>query len=1569
MHTSVKIINTDRTGGKTMKQPPIRMPKSINKKLREMKHGIILLLLSMVVLNVAQAKELHDSDTLKGSQIAIGESIGMNLGTGNDYGSRAFVSMSFIDGYVPQTTDFPITVTLSFNNGAFSRKMKLTDEGTFLKQKDIFTIHDATFIEVEVEDIEEGEVTNIQIIVGISINRIFPLETAVEPAPSHQFFGQSRSEVLIKWDGISGAEEYQLEWAYIDDYSVQQEKIGPDEIRIPKDLFRSNSTRISTEATQYSIPLIYEDGVILYRVRAVGLHSNNHEAYIFGPWSLEPIAGAWVITFVNRLNYSNFIMIGDVSEKINWQASTVFAEEGKRNTSITYFDGTKRQRQTITKLSTQDEAIVGETYYDIYGREAMQILPVPTNEASLEYYNNFNLKDDGADGVQIKPQDLIDNESEANCAPYGLKLSNNSGAAKYYSPNNDSVNVGYNSLIPDAKGYPYVQIEYTPDNTGRVKTQTGVGEQFILGSGHETKYEYGAPTQEELDAYFGTEIGYSDHYKKTVAVDPNGQATITYQDMQGKTVASSVSGSRPSNLDGLNINSKTITETLLSGTTEQTIDLQAMTKTFHKELIIDNNSEIAINYTITPNDFKLSCASGVLPSLEIGGEGICLECVLDVEIHISDGCGNSIVLNPVNSDLDGDNILVGSEVIAAIETGNYLTCQGINPPVAFGANSEEQLTVGTYSISKVTKINQQAYDYFLNLFLDTTKINCLSSYDEKLDNARNRFNGHNCVWTCEECKANFPLTYGEFLQTLDDEEEVPVSQEGYSEYVDALCHDYCEDQPDVCEIAYKAMLTDVSPLGQYGLFRILVNEEGNSEYMVDTPLSVFNDGENYLTILDNEFFNWKNPHFHSRLYTVDAPNYYYNFDEEDMIKPELATVTIFYDGEIAVPEVIDAVINDWKSNDTPEGYYQVFPHLLKHVEDFIAVWQDSWAHSLVRYHPEFGNHDVCLGMQQQYDFDNQLLKYERIEDVPPELVNSPFTFDPIMSMQNEVAIEASLAQATFITDWNNYLSAKGDDEPTTIWQFAYKLANCPDYDPQNAPLCSTDCMEDFNASTLSYYDRFVNSPNEVWPTFVSLYLSLRQKVKEIVFIERSMYAESYTGCFNTENYDVTANGFNKKEFGRSSHKYLIGHNTEAYNFSQPCYGPYASLYEEKVPRYIQLDDLTVNTGDETETKPENVNVCGDNEAYFKYLETEESISPSDLSDSDKKELQEMGCADSKQQAVERGKLRGNVRYIENCGECPVALFMRDFFKEIHTRNGFMQGSPVVDALNCFPNGMMSYSATELIEQSGLPTTLEHRWNYNHQVGQTYHYRLVAGADFKNIAIVLPTGYTWDDVEDFCCIEYMKSDYEYEYLTADEFNNHPNSRFRIGLIMKQDEGLSKKVMSEGFTDTYILNDCPYTYCIPNQLGLAAVKLLNGLADNADGVPTDLKLIGDNLIRKDYDPVSSSSEVLYVMDTIPEHLDLPLDAYDIYYKGSIFSESKIEIEFSPSRLLDGIVLELETENNQTLDFSTIKRISLYEGIDANSVTVKMFDLDGNPYWGTLTCINAELVRCKSYNYGNN
>ncbi|MCX6180665.1 MAG: hypothetical protein NT150_01880, partial [Bacteroidetes bacterium] len=315
----------------------------------------------------------------------------------------------------------------------------------------------------------------------------------------------------VQWSpAISNADHYELEWTYVSD---QGEKPGDsltyDKLDIDRFLFRNNSSRVEVSGLSYEIPLMYEKGLILYRLRGVGKRTvNGVVVQSKTEWTAPDAIYGTVQEFVTATAARNGGGAGNVFKfrglegNLNWQSSLSFAEEGKHKAVLAYHDGSMRNRQAVTRINTDKRAILGETLYDFNGRPVIQLLPVPVTSNTLNYRPNFNLIE-GKNTLQKNDYSVI-TEGDG-CAITSPLFSDTTGASEYYSPNNefDTLgNIGKNiinrALIPDADKYPYTQTQYTSDNTGRIKAQSGVGEAHQLLSTHETKYLYGAPNQEEL---------------------------------------------------------------------------------------------------------------------------------------------------------------------------------------------------------------------------------------------------------------------------------------------------------------------------------------------------------------------------------------------------------------------------------------------------------------------------------------------------------------------------------------------------------------------------------------------------------------------------------------------------------------------------------------------------------------------------------------------------------------------------------------------------------------------------------------------------------------------------------------------------------------------------------------------------------------------------------------------------------------------------------------------------------------------------------------------------------------
>lgn len=474
----------------------------------------------------------------------------------------------------------------------------------------------------------------------------------------------------------------QLEWTWLEDEMKGSYTVGGAFDTAL--LFKSSATRIDlpggSTAGGYKIPLLY-DGVGTLYMRARGVNTMPSGSRSDGPWSA-----------VNTYAFSGH------SDSLNWQVNTTFAEEGKRKTVIQYYDGSLRQRQTVTKDNTTHQTIVAETFYDGQGRPAVQILPAPGINNIIAYtanLNKFNTQVDNTD-----PADYFDFTTPSLGNYATPALDSISGASEYYSKQNTDSYTGYHKNIPSANGYAYSVTRYTPDATGRILRQSGAGDSLSMSSGHETKYFYGTPAQEELDALFGTEAGNYTHYFKNMVQDANGQMSVGYTDMHGRTVATALAGEAPAAMQALNISDtaqyknqagKLLTRNLLDKNSN----------------ILKSNSSESINSILVPFktnhtfNYRLNKKTFAIP--KCGGGTINTTCKFDLQISITDESGDTA---PV--------------------VYNYTNIDSVN------FSQTLLLDAGSYSIRKTLSINQTTFNSTLRL-LTTTAVGTCKTQQQLID--------------------------------------------------------------------------------------------------------------------------------------------------------------------------------------------------------------------------------------------------------------------------------------------------------------------------------------------------------------------------------------------------------------------------------------------------------------------------------------------------------------------------------------------------------------------------------------------------------------------------------------------------------------------------------------------------------------------------------------------------------------------------------------------------------------------------------------------------------------------
>ncbi|NII28739.1 hypothetical protein HB364_26900 [Pseudoflavitalea sp. X16] len=829
------------------------------------------------------------------------------------------------------------------------------------------------------------------------------------------------------WPTDAGHTHTQLEWTWLENEMASYYYVNGS---LNYDLlFRNNSTRIDLphNINSYQIPLLYGDAGKLYcRIRAVNIKKNGSRSD--GPWSTPQSP-----FFAGHQN------------NLNWQAATSFAEEGKRKAVIQYFDGSLRGRQTVTKDNATNTTITAETFYDGEGRPGIQILPVPGISTKIGYTPNLNLFAANTtlglntpQAANTDPAAYFDLQPVATPTSITPALQTGSGAALYYSASNPEKTTDANKNIPDAEGYPYSVTRYTPDATGRIQAQSGVGAALQMGRGHETKYYYGTAAQEELDGLFGTEAGNYTHYFKNMVKDANGQMSVSYTDMHGRTIATALTGDAPTNMVPLSLNAThypnqagtLITRNLLNSTTNT----------------VKGNSIEAINTLLVPattlHEFTYKLDPEKLQLTSCTGPQVCYDCMYNLEISITDESGD---LPPIVRRYNNINLAADDDCNTGVQgfkdsTGALIPNNTIIDTIT--------LLPGAWTIRKTLTISETSLQLQKEAWLQKGLCKTEQQLIDSLKSVLETITGCNtpaAPVTCTSCLAELgdSITYRtNYLNAVGNPNPVPpsLSDEIRAAWksAKATCEQLCTTTSANLPTKRQLMLGDMMPYG--------------GQYARDTGTS--NTYKKY-NIFSIQYAG--QPFFRSPL-TGNQPgaNYYNSQGQVDPVQQTLSTIT---------------------------------------PDDFTSAFQYQWAEALLPRHPEYAR---LLFAENQltgsYNWINTFLQtntWAQAEAANYILYTGNTTAAPHNDPFYAVSPGSKSAMLTKVND--NYISR--EDITLSMWQMAYGDVRCKTLTNAsqqkscylNAPKQpATTLPAPFNNLTTAEKD-------QVWLTFRSLYGNERER--------------------------------------------------------------------------------------------------------------------------------------------------------------------------------------------------------------------------------------------------------------------------------------------------------------------------------------------------------------------------------------------------------------------------------------------------------------------------------------------
>jgi RHS repeat-associated protein len=1024
---------------------------------------------------------------------------------------------------------------------------------------------------------------NLYVHADLFIDRVYDFSTSAGIAPSWASVNPQQvldtdldgkgDQLVINWQPMLGAEEYQLEWTFINDYgAVSGTNIAASNLKID---YKHNSSRISTTSTSYAITLAFDKGYLCYRVRAVGRNTADLTKRIFSNWTT-------VSDLVTVNNTSNYHITTAFEGVKNWQYSTTYAEEGKKKEVVSFYDGSLRNRQMVTKINSDNNTIVGETIYDAQGRPVIQVLPSPVKdpvvgtESSLKYYYNFNQSETNS-GQPYSYTDFDLSGASTPCVIGTAPMSSASGTSNYYSTTTPDIS-GEQGYIPDAEKYPFSRVEYTPDNTGRVSRQGGVGEDFQIGSGHETKYYYAHPFQEQLDRLFGSEVGDAAHYQKNMVIDPNGQVSVSYLDQEGRVVATSLAGELPSNLLPLSETSNPqqmiidlFAKDYEGNSQNNQLNIEGTAKVFNQTISLSSASDLEFEYGLSIDPFLDNCLNNV-----------CFSCVYDLSIEVTNNCGELISPIGLANKLSGRFQL--NTLTNAIEF--KLDC----PSGSFDQLETfviQNVPVGTYQVTKKLTVNEAALDFYLTKYLDASINECYQTEVEMTQDYLANQDFSSCDPTdCEACVTALG-TLEEYLTAGNG------SQEDYYEEL-SICNMPCEPT-SYCETQKEILLMDLRPGGQYAEFELQTGGVQPSNY----PLSVLNSS-NALPISmggSQDPANWRYPKL------IVGTQSILEYREADNLTRSKVYVTVTFVGSTSTIASTLPEVNNQNANvylETATGLYYCYPENLKYVSDFIDAYQahGSWANSLLLYHPEYSFYKSCLeftvpmNVGDEYtseSFDNKMLSvntwqgavdagfidpnYALITNVNDRIENyfsnASATWDPFGVYASTYFGSANTALLDKI---NNYQTLSG--VTYTMMEFAAIITRCGQASIGTQPNASCTRFGDdiqLGNATLNTQTR-----DAEWMVFRGLYLSEKQKLQYQMSLQRSLTQAAfygYNGCIQNLSFDATRYNF-----------LVLGSipaifSSQFLNPIQPCFFGTHNLYKYKTIRFgnpLDILDQDVN---------------------------------------------------------------------------------------------------------------------------------------------------------------------------------------------------------------------------------------------------------------------------------------------------------------------------------------------------------------------------------------------------------
>lgn len=411
-------------------------------------------------------------------------------------------------------------------------------------------------------------------------------------------------------------------------------------------------------------------------------------------------------------------------------------EGGRVSESIIYANGLNQIRQSQTYLPSKNTSIVVQSAYDYTGRQVVSSVPIPvaspSDKKGIAGYRAGVLQNNQSSLFNASDFDLNSNVN----APSSLQ---NNQYTSYYNGSTDRV--------ADAEGFAYSRVTYYNDGSNRVKEQSGIGRMHSIGTepnqGKTTKFYYVTPTDLELISLFGEEAPDARSVLKTLTVDPNGEASVTYTSLDGKVLATalvdtSFNAQRSRSLLDLDEQTRdTLTNILTLRGSEGFL--------VSKRMAFAMPTPVSLKYIFKCNDIEVKDAC------------VGIGCVYNLNVRILNLDGDSVVLvkeyqKKLFADDCGKQFDLENQYV--LEPGNYMIVRKLTfagDPVAAANQVEEK------NRARITPVKNVICDWLYEI----KNVEDVKKFCKKMDNFTGSISDSQCqyfntlvdsgvIWHCKQ---------------------------------------------------------------------------------------------------------------------------------------------------------------------------------------------------------------------------------------------------------------------------------------------------------------------------------------------------------------------------------------------------------------------------------------------------------------------------------------------------------------------------------------------------------------------------------------------------------------------------------------------------------------------------------------------------------------------------------------------------------------------------------------------------------------------------------------------------